>query len=202
MEARADLIITQQVEGGGQQGEMTIKIKDGKARADLAQPVSMITDAATGETIVLQNNRKTFSRVPAAQTKELMEQFLKAQNAGAPPKLQATGKKETVSGYETEIYTWNVGTVKMRFWIAKDYPNAKAVQEQLERLQHAGLSEVAASMMPKMSELPGVKLRTEFDLGGRKVTYTIVSIKEQPVDAEVFNIPKEFTEASAARGEP
>ena len=192
--SRADLIIVQQVKGGGQQGEMTIKIKDGKSRADLAQPVSMITDAATGETIVLQNNRKTFSRIPAAQTKTLVEQFLKAQGGGEPPKLEATGKKETVSGHETEIYLWNVGTIKMRFWIARDFPNATAIQAQLDSLQNSGLSALAASMMPKAADLPGVRLRTEFNLPGHKVTYTISSIKEQAVEAGTFDVPKDFTE--------
>lgn len=173
---------------------MTIKIKDGKSRADLAQPVSMITDAASGETLVLQNNRKTFSRIPAAQTKTLIEQFLKAQSGGEPPKLEATGKKETVSGHETEIYLWKVGAIKMRFWIARDFPHAAAIQAQLDSLQHSGLSAVAASIMPKAADLPGVRLRTEFELPGHKVTYTISSIKEEPVEAAVFEVPKDFTE--------
>ncbi|HEY2343577.1 MAG TPA: hypothetical protein VGH90_11125, partial [Chthoniobacteraceae bacterium] len=99
--ARADLVIVQKVEGGGQQGEMTIKIKDGKARADLAQPVSMITNEATGETIILQNSRKTFTRQTVEQTKTLAEQLVAAQKGSDPPKLQDTGQKETIDGHET-----------------------------------------------------------------------------------------------------
>ena len=99
-----------------------------------------------------------------------------------------------MSGHETEIYLWNVGTIKMRFWIARDFPNATAIQAQLDSLQNSGLSAIAASMMPKAADLPGVRLRTEFNLPGHKVTYTISSIKEQAVEAGTFDVPKDFTE--------
>ncbi len=194
---RADLVIQQHVDGGGQQGAMVLKIKGGKARADLAQPVSVITDTGTGDTIVLSHNRKTYTRIPAARAKALAEQLLKARNASEPPKLEATGKKETVSGHETEIFNWSVGTLKMKFWVAKDYPNGAALQRQLDQLQMGGLSSVAASMMPKASALPGLRLRTELDLPNTKVTYTIVSIKEESVDDAAFEPPKEYTELAA-----
>ena len=40
---KADLVIVQKVEGAGQAGEQTIKIKGDKARTDLTQPVSMVS---------------------------------------------------------------------------------------------------------------------------------------------------------------
>ena len=47
--ARADFTIVQRVEGGLNAGQMTLRIKDDKARADLAAQVSTITDLASGE---------------------------------------------------------------------------------------------------------------------------------------------------------
>ncbi len=43
---RADLILVQKVEGGGQTGEQTIKIKGDKSRTDLAHPVCEISGPA------------------------------------------------------------------------------------------------------------------------------------------------------------
>jgi hypothetical protein len=191
--ARADLVIKQQVEGA-QTGEMTIRIKDGKTRADLATPVSMITDAASGDTIVLQHAKKTFVRMPASETQRLAEQLLKAQ-AGAVPKLQATGQKQQVAGHDCELFTWSLGTMRMRFWVARDFPNAEAIQAQLDAMQNAGLAAVAAKLMPKAGHLPGVRLRTELDVQGQKVSYTITSIEETPVDAALFEIPAGYSEA-------
>jgi hypothetical protein len=89
----------------------------------------------------------------------------------------------------------------MRFWMAKNYPDAQEIAADLDRLQHAGLASAAASMMPKAAELPGVRLRTEIEMGGQKVTSTVLSIKQEAVDPEVFNIPKDFTESTAGGGE-
>ncbi len=199
--ARADLTIVQQVDGGGEQGEMTIKIKESKTRSDLAQPVSMITDSATGDTIILQHNRKTFTRVPASQTKALTDKLVEAQKGHDAPKLTDTGKSEVVNGYKTEIFTWTVGSMNLRFWVAKDYPNAAVIQKQLDQLQQGGLSQVSGMMMPKAGQLPGVRLRTELGFPGHKVTTTITSIKEDPVDAALFTPPKEYTEAALPTNE-
>jgi hypothetical protein len=79
--------------------------------------------------------------------------------------------------------------------MAKNYPNGAAIASELDRLQNAGLASVAASMMPKASDLPGVRLRTEIEMGVQKVTSTVVSIKQEEVDPEVFSIPKDFTES-------
>ena len=73
---------------------MTIKIKDGKSRTDLAQPVSIITDATSGDALVLQHHRKTFLRIAANDVKALAEKVLKAQRAATPPhKLEDTGQE-------------------------------------------------------------------------------------------------------------
>src|SRR2546428_7528634 len=96
---RADLVIVQRGEGGSQTGEMTMKIKDDKARADLSPQISTIIDAATGDVTTLMHERKTFIRITAAAAKELGARMKKAEhetdnNTPARPQLQPTGKKE------------------------------------------------------------------------------------------------------------
>lgn len=196
--ARADLVIKQQVQGGGHQGEMTIKIKAERARADLAEPVSIVTNAASGETLVLQHRRKQFTRISAEQTLALAAQIEKAKKqSDAQPSLKKTEQKEKVGEHETEVYTWQAGSLKMKFWVATQYPNGAAVQQQLDRLQNAGLAGAAAQMMPKAGEIPGVRLKTEIEIGGEKVTTTITSIKEEAVDEKLFTPPKGYVELPA-----
>jgi len=84
----------------------------------------------------------------------------------------------------------------VRFWVAKDFPHADSIQQQLNLLQNSGLGAVASSMMPSATDLPGVRLRTEFELGDKKIASTITSIKEEPVDPSVFNVPAEYKEVA------
>src|SRR5580698_11472438 len=86
-----DLVIVQKVEGAGQSGEQTIKIQGDKARTDLVQPVSVITDGATGDSVTLMHAQKSFLKVPAAQAKAMIEQVQKMRQSAEPAKLQPAG---------------------------------------------------------------------------------------------------------------
>ena len=200
--SQADLVIVQQVDGGGQEGQITIHIKGSKTRADLPQPFSIITDSQSGDTLFLQHEKKNYSRIPGGQVKQLTEQLAKAEKSDAPPKLQALGQHENIGGHDTEIYSWNVGSIKMRLWVCKAYPDGPAIQKELDQLQRGGLSAVAAQMMPNAAELPGVRLRTEIIMGTQKITQTILSIKEENVDPSIFDPPKEYSEMELHPGDP
>ena len=194
---RADLVIVQKVEGSGQSGEQTIKIKGDKARTDLAQQISMLTDGASGDVVTLLHAPKTFLKVTAAQTKAMLEQMQKLKPAGEPPKLTATGKKEKIGNYECEIFTTNFGGVGVTYWIAKDFPNYPAVLAQMEKLQAGSISAMGKGLMPELKDFPGMQIKTEMDLGGKKVSTVLVSAKEENVDPASFDIPKDYKEASS-----
>ncbi len=194
---RADLVIVQKVEGSGQSGEQTIKIKGDQARTDLAQQVSMITNGASGEVVTLMHAQKAFLKISAAQTKAMMEQVQKLKPTGEPPKLTATGKKEKIGNYDCEIFTTNFGGVGVTYWIAKDFPNYPAVLAQMEKLQGGSISAMGKGLMPELKDFPGMQIKTEMDLGGKKVSTVLVSAKEEDVDPSSFEIPKDYTEASA-----
>ena len=57
---RADYTFTQKVEGGGNDGQMTLKLKAHMARADIAPQISIITNLETGDAITLQHAAKVF----------------------------------------------------------------------------------------------------------------------------------------------
>jgi hypothetical protein len=197
---RADYVVVQKVDGGMQSGEMTIKIKNGKARVDMAPQISTISDSTSGDVITLMHAQKQFMRIPAAQTKALVEQMQKLSGAKpqtAAPKLTPTGKKEKVGEYECELYTWAAGGMTVNYWLADKFPDYAKVQAALEETQNAGLTAMMSGMMPKSSEFPGMAIKTEMAVAGQKITTTLVSVKEQEVDPAVFELPKDYKEMAS-----
>lgn len=196
---RADLIVKQKVEGSGQAGDVTIRIKDNKIRADLPRDVSSITDAATGEVITLMHPQKSYLRISPEHTKAMIErmQKLAGANGGAEqPKLQPTGKKEKVGEWETEVFTSKIGGMETSYWIAKDFPNYQRVLESMTKVQQSSLGGLNKSLGPTPKEFPGMPVKTEMSLNGKKITSTITSVEEKPVDPAIFEVPKAYKEIS------
>jgi hypothetical protein len=193
----ADLVIVQKVEGAGQAGEQTIRIKGDKARSDLAQPVSTITDGATGEMITLMHAGRTFLRVSAVQTKAMMDQLQKMRPNAEPATLQPTGKKEKIGDYDCEIFTTRLGGMAITYWVAKDYPNYQPLLEQLGKFQGGAISAMGKGLMPEMKDFPGMIMKTEIELGGKKTSTVLVSAKEENVDPAIFNIPAGYKEMAS-----
>jgi Domain of unknown function (DUF4412) len=194
---RGDLVIVQKVEGAGQSGEQTIKIQGDKARTDLVQPVSVISDGATGDSVTLMHAQKSYLKVPAAQAKAMLEQVQKMRPNADPPKLQATGKHEKLGEYDCEVFTANLGYLTVTYWLAHGYPNYQGILSQMAKAQSGGISAMANGVMPDMKDFPGFPIKTEMDLGGKKITYLIVSAKEEAVDPAIFKIPNGYKEISA-----
>lgn len=195
--ARADLVIVQKVEGGGQLGEQTIKIKGDKSRSDLAPGVSMITDGASGDMVTLLHTARTFSKVPAAQTKAMREELQKLRPTGEAPKLQPTGRKEKIGEYECEIFTVSLGTLHATYWLAKDFPNYPALLAQLEKFQAGAISAMGRGVLPELKDFPGMTLKTEIVMNGKKIVTTLVSAKEEEVSAAAFAIPADYKETTS-----
>src|SRR5438094_3085320 len=112
--ARGDLTIVRRVEGAGQNGDVTVKIKGDKERIDAPSQPTRIIDGKTGELTDLMNNKKSFVRISAAQIKAAAETINKfdGDEKSAAPKLTPTGKKETINGYETEEYVYETPQFK------------------------------------------------------------------------------------------
>ena len=194
--SRADFVIVQKVDGLGQQsGAITVKIKDTKARAELAPQISYIIDGATGESITLMHAQKGYMKVSAAQGKALSEQMQKSQGpTGRAAKPVATGQKETVEDWKTEIFTWSGGSLAVRYWVARDFPNATAIQAAMDKTQSSGVGAMAKGLLPANSDFPGMVVKTEMKTKGKTVTSTIVSVKEEAVDAKEFETPADYKE--------
>ena len=194
--ARADFVIEQKVDGLGQQsGNITVRIKDTKARAELSPQISYIIDGASGESITLMHAQKGFMKVSAEQGKALLEQMQKtAGTGGTPAKPVNTGQKENVDQWPAEIFTWSSGSLAVKYWVARDFPNAAAIQSAMDKARAGGLGALNKNLLPSNSDFPGMVVKTEMKTKGKVVTSTILSVKEEPVDAKQFEIPTDYKE--------
>jgi len=193
--ARADLTIVQRVDGLGQNGDVTVKIKGDKERIDAPSQPTRIIDGKTGEMTDLLNEKKTFIRISAEQMKAAAETINKFDDGKKPsaPKLTSTGKKETINGYETEEFVFETPRFKASFWVATKYPDSAGILKQMQE-PISGAWKPSNMGMPDYTDFAGLPLKTVISIGDNQVATTIVSIKKDPISAADFDIPKDFQE--------
>jgi Domain of unknown function (DUF4412) len=203
---RADLTVVQKIEGGSTPGlprfnQVTIKIKGDKTRIETGPQATMIIDRRSGETITLMHEQKQILRIPGDKAKAMVEMATKFQGGGTPEvpqKLVATGKKETIEGMETEIYTSEFREGKATYWIATHYSNAQEILRQLQAMQPSQWT-IPHNGMPDYHALPGVPIKTLVDLGGTQITSTVVAIKQEPLADSEFSVPADYSEMKIPR---
>ncbi|MEY2542754.1 MAG: hypothetical protein QOE81_215 [Verrucomicrobiota bacterium] len=193
--ARADLTIVQRVEGVGPNGEVTVKIKGNKERIDSPSQPTRIIDGKSGEMIDLMNDKKSFIRISAEQMKAAAETINKFDEGKKPsaPKLAPTGKKETINGYETEEFVFETPQYKASFWVAAKYPDAVGILKQMQAPVSSAWKPSNMGM-PDYTDFAGLPLKTVISVGNQEVVTTIVSIKNDSINATDFDIPKDFQE--------
>ncbi len=201
--AQGDLTVVQKIEGAGAvtadgkaPREMVIRIKGDKARMDLGSQLATIIDSKTGDVVNLMTEQKKFLRVSGQEARAVAEtaaRFTAKVEPNEKPKLVATGRKETVNGYETEEYLSETPEFKATYWIALSYPEGADVLKQLQTVtpQAWGLGD---NSMPDYRDFPGVPLRTRIVLGGKEIVSTVTSIKTDPVPETEFTPPAGFEE--------
>jgi len=203
MIAHADLVLQQNVESAMINGTITTQIKGNKIRTDMPATaqgaVSTIMDLNSGDSVTLLHQQKVAMTVPGAEIKQMVENMKKARaEAGTnapPPKFQDTGKTEKVGNYDAEIYTWSSPDgANQTVWVAKDFPNYAQIKVQMDKLNNSPIAELSKGSTPDVSTLPGMVVKTQMEMNGQKVTSTLVAVKEQPVDASIFQIPKDYQE--------
>jgi hypothetical protein len=196
MVARADLVVVQKMDSAMMKGDITMKMKGDQARIEsTGGPIAttVILDLKSNVMATLIPAQKMMMKANLADLKKMGEAQMKSQGVDLTTlKPKDTGTKEKVGEWDCEIYELSMGpnmTVKM--WISKDYPNAKAISEQMKKLS------AAMSSNPAMAEinLDGVALKTEMTMGpGGKMTTSVVSIKEEPVADSEFALPTDYKE--------
>lgn len=201
--ARADLTIVQKIEGTGAAApdgkaptQMVFKIKGDKARIDTAPELSTIIDSKTGDVLNVMNDQKSYLRVSGQQARAVADTASRFRSKAQPeekPKLVATGKKETINGYEAEEYVSETPQFKASYWICGSYPDGVAILKQLQAItpQSWGLDN---NSMPDYRDFPGVPLRTRISFGGKEIVSTLVSVNTDPLPATDFAPPVGYKE--------
>lgn len=188
---RADLVM--ELNLGGSKLKVVVKIKEEKIRYDILPEggygnTSRIADLKTGDDFNLDYPpRRIIKNSPVApnQTNTVAKTVW--------PNFQDTGKTETVNGYEAEVYngTNSDGMVET-LWVAKDFPNFEKIKHDLTKLDQLNIGK----WMPELSPLSGMPLKLALFLdapnGKAAVPLTLISAKEEAVDASTFNAPTNF----------
>lgn len=195
--ARADIVVVQRVDGSGQSGEQTIRVKDSKARCDIGGAVSVLVDRQTGETTTLSHAERGFLTLTPDANRAMFEKMKKARGAQEAPALVVTGKKEKIGDYQCDIFTADVGAVKVTYWLAKEYPGFQNFLTQLDVLEGAPGASPAGGLAPRTKDLPGMPMKMLMEMSGQKVTISLLSAKEENADPAIFKIPAGYKELPA-----
>ena len=196
--ARADLLITQKVEGVGPAGmETTTKVKGDKMRVDATPEISVIVDVKSGDMINLMHAQKAYLKVSGDMAKTMMEQMKQNQGGAAAtkPELKPTGKKETINGYACEEYAGAANGMKFDFMLTKALPNYEAALKQLADTMKSGpLAQQTQGMGMDFGTLPGFPLRTAMEVGGQKMISTVTNVSTAPLPDADFALPAGYKE--------
>jgi len=188
--ASADWAIETKIESPQLNSNVTMKIKGDKLRMDIASgPVGAMTsimDTASGDSIQILHAQKMAVKTGSAQTKQAMD-AINGGKTGAAPAPKATGQMEKVGDYDCEIYTSTDGATTTRVWVAKNHPQAAGLKLVEKQMNKGFLGAVNGGA--DTSNLPGPPLKTEITTAEGKTTITVLSVKEQPLEAGDFEIP-------------
>jgi hypothetical protein len=193
---RADLTLVQKVDAVGTSGEMTIKFKGDKVRIDPAPELSMITDSKTGDTVTLMHGEKKAMRISGDKMKaaaEMVKKFTAASPAEQKAKLTPLGRKETVNGMATEVFSADTSAGKATYYIAMNYPDGPAIIQEMKASQPSALAN-SGTNIPDFRDLPGVPVKIEMDTARGHVVMTLVSAKRDPIPNSVFDVPANYTD--------
>ena len=198
--ARADLVLQQNIEGAMMHGTVTTQIKGNQVRVDMPStpqgPVSTIMDLSSGDQVMLVHQQKIAMKVPGAMVKQMAENMKRAQannGTNAPPQFTDTGKTEKVGDYTAEVYTWSSPDgAHQTVWVAKTFPDYATIKVQMDKLNNSPFAQATKGSTPDVTQLPGMVVKSEMEKDGQKVTSTLVSVKQQSVDASLFEAPKDY----------
>ncbi|MDQ3199805.1 MAG: DUF4412 domain-containing protein [Verrucomicrobiota bacterium] len=195
--ARADLTIVQKVEGADGSHQITMKVKGDKARVEVGPQVTTILDAKSGDIVNLMTEKKMVMRIPGEKAKmmaEMAKSFVKGE-AGDQATPKATGKKQTINGYETVEYVSESPKFHATYWVATTYPDYKNILQQMAILQKGAFEQITKGM-PNYHALPGLPLRTEVKVSGQEepIVSTIESVKTSPLPDSDFSVPAGYSE--------
>jgi hypothetical protein len=201
--ARADLMLVQASDSTNAPFKATLCLHGNRMRLDQQENTNgsyaVIIDLDTRDSFTLLPQEKKFLKRSGADI--LKDLALDKKLFGdtndlyqAPAPAVATGRTESVNGYESEIYTWT-GAHKLTetLWVAKGFPNYESIRSELAKLDRFNDAGPHPNTQPALSPLPGMVVKSEVTINKQKKTTVLVSATVEPVDATRFDLPADYT---------
>jgi hypothetical protein len=190
LSVRSDSTIVEKSEGYGHSQEFKIFWKDALVRVkDPSGPNTTIIDINNQDTITLMpasNGEKRFIRIPGRVLKTISMVQL--------PKLQSTGKKESINGFDTEEYVRETAEFKAVFSLATTYPDNALFVKALDGADF-GMFLPTKKAWPDYHDLPGLPVRIKMILrNGDVFQTTIISITRDALPPSDFQPPPDYRE--------
>lgn len=192
--ARADWEIIQKTNAGGQEKQVTIKIKDDRIRNDVGTDVTILIDGKDGSAEMYMHAQKMKVRVDAAMMQgvgALAAKFAGGDEPAAKPK--ATGEKAKLGAWDAEIYTWESKLGSGKFYVVKDFPKFAELNQAMDKTAKS-MNNPLAGMFPKNTEFPGMVVKTEMTIMGQQTASELVSATEKEINADDFKAPDGYQE--------
>lgn len=192
--AHADWVIVQTTTTEGEDKQTVTKIKGEQARVDVDKQTSVI--AGPEGMMMLMHAQKILMKMDLATMKSTIEMTAKNLPGGGNqevPKPVATGQREKVGEWETEIYTWEGPLGKGRFWVAKNFPKFEEINAMNDKLGKA-MGSALAGLAPQASDFGGMAVKSEMTMLGKTMKTLLISAKEENVDAGEFLAPEGYSE--------
>jgi hypothetical protein len=201
--ARADLMLVQASGDTNATYPATLRLHGNRLRLDQQENTNggyaVIIDLDTRDSLTLLPKEKKFLKRSGADILKnlaLDKKLFGGTNESyqVPAPAVATGKTETVNGYETEIYTW-IGAHKLTetLWVAKGFSNYENIRRELAKLDRFNDAGPHRNAQPALSPLPGMVVKSELTLSGQKKTTMLVSATVEPADATLFDLPADYS---------
>lgn len=197
---RADVTLEQKITASNLTATATLKVHGDQMRFDQSNTgLSVIINMKTRDSYTLLTNKtylfKFGSEVLWEMKKE--KEYTHGTNEMDAPSAPAidTGKTEVINGRTTKIYEWSGAYGhKMTLWVDTNFPNWKEIRTELAKMDAFNETGPHPNAQPSLSTLPGMVIQTESRKNGHVVTFTLDSVKLEPLDPALFEIPAGYTE--------
>ena len=193
MSTWADVVVVQTLDSAMMKGEMVMKVKGDKVRTDMPAgmmgSMTVLMDVKAGESVTLMHGPKMMLRM---KTGDALAAAAAAVDSAKIQKPKATGQKEKVGTWDTEIFEAETGIGPARMWVAKDFPNYAAIQKELKRISEATTK--GKTFDPSNFDLGGMVVKSEMSSPVGKIVSTLVRAETKDLDAKEFEVPQGYTE--------
>jgi hypothetical protein len=197
---RADLIMEQQISDATTTRLSTLNVHSNTVRLDMpGGNLAVIIDLDTRNSLTLFTTNKTYMKMFGKEILWQIQEEKKLTHGtndmdAAPAPAVDTGKSELVNGRPTELFAWRgAHGLAETLWVDTNFPNFTAIKADLAKLDRFNETGLHRNAQPVASLLPGVAVKSITDFGGHSSTNTLVSLKSEPLDAALFELPQGYT---------